>query len=205
MHANLMDAVLRSTPTPAAPAPAAPSYDPQAYTTGQDVENIVRATAQQFQPAIERLAEQTATAIYQNTSRDPRYTDVFQKYGPEVTQYLARIPRAQWTVDIVEGAAKLVRADHLDDLARERANQIVQGMEPTIRPSGGGAAPASPTPDFSLKSEKLPTDWRERAAKVGLDERTLDEFCIANGMSREQFFGQFGKSLIVEIGKVKGA
>jgi hypothetical protein len=204
---QLMDTVVRpAAPTPAVPnAPAAPqALDPNAYATGQDILNAQNAAVAQFQPALQRLAEQNAASTYRLVASDERFREVFQRYGPEVTSYLARIPKAEWNVDIIEGAAKLVRADHLDELARERANQIVQGMEPTIRPTGGGAAPASPTPDLSLKSEKLPTDWRERAAKVGLSERELDEFCYANGMSREAFFKQFEKDLIVEVGRVKG-
>ena len=202
-----MDSLSRPSlpqPTPAAPPPGQLPLDPQNYATGQDVTNAVAAAAQQFQPALERLAQQNAAATYRLVATDPRFSDVFAKYGPEVGQYLGNVPKAQWTVDILEGAAKLVRADHLDELARERANQIVQGMEPTIRPTGGGSVPANPNPEMSLKSDKLPADWRDRAQKVGLDERTLDEFCFVNGMSREQFFKSFEKSLIVEVGKIKG-
>lgn len=204
---QLMESVTRQGTAPA-PAPAAPvapgAIDPQAYATGQDILNAQQAAVAQFQPALERLAQQNAAATYRIVQTDPRYAETFQRYGPEVMTYLGQVPKAQWTVDIIEGAAKLVRADHLDELARERANQIVQSMEPTIRPTGGGASPQAPTADFSLKSEKLPQDWRDRAARVGLDEHTLDEFCFANGITRADFFKTFEKSLIVEVGKVKG-
>ena len=195
-----------SAPQPSpqsAPVPAAPGYiDPTAYVTGQDLNNAVQAAANQFTPALQRLADQNAAATYRLVASDPRFSEVFQKYPQEVVAYLGRIPKAEWTVDIVEGAGKLVRADHIDELARERATQLVHTMEPTIRPTGGGATPVQPTTDLSLKSDKLPQDWRERAAKAGLDERSLDEFCYANNISREQFFAQFGKGLIVEVGKV---
>ena len=188
---------------PAAPVGAPPGYvDPTAYVTGQDLNNAVQAAANQFTPALQRLADQNAASTYRLVASDPRFTEVFQKYPQEIVNYLGRIPKAEWTVDIVEGAGKLVRADHIDELARERATQLVQTMEPTIRPTGGGATPVQPTTDLSLKSDKLPQDWRERAAKAGLDERSLDEFCYANNISREQFFAQFGKGLIVEIGRV---
>lgn len=200
---NLMDAVVRpNAPTPTPTTPGA--IDPTAYATGQDILNAQQQAVNQFAPALQRLAEQNATSTHRMVATDPRFAEVFQKYGPEVSQYLARVPKEQWTVDIVEGAAKLVRADHLDELARDRANQIVQSMEPTIRPTGGGSTSQAPKPELSLNSEKIPSDWRERAKKVGLDERTLDEFCYANGMSREQFFKQFDRDLIVEVGKVKG-
>lgn len=206
---QLMDSVTRpGTPTPAAPMPPAnptAPLDPGAYATGQDILNAQQAAVAQFAPQLQRLAQQNAASTYRLVSSDPRFVETFQKYGPEVTTYLANVPREQWTVDIVEGAAKLVRADHLDELARDRANQIMQGMEPTIRPTGGGSTPQALTPDLSLKSEKLPSDWRERAAKVGLTERVLDEFCLGTGLTREQFFRQFETGgIITEVGKVKG-
>lgn len=204
---TLMQEVQQPAPAPpaTAPTPGQP-IDPNAYATGQDVLNAQSAAVQQFTPTLQRLAQQNAALTVRHVATDPRFADVFQKYGPEVHAMIARVPVEQRTVDIVEGAAKLVKADHLEELSRERANQILQGMEPTIRPTGGGATPPSPTPDLSLKSDKLPSDWRDRAAKVGLTERDLDEFCSGAGISREQFFQQFEKpgGLIVEIGKVKG-
>lgn len=202
---NLMETVVRPGQPPAPPAPVSqPAFDPNAYTTGQEVENIVQRTAQSFQPTLQKLAENNAAATYRLVANDPKFSEVFQKYGPEVMGYLANVPKAQWTVDFVEGAAKLVKADHLDELVQQKAAHMFQNMEPTIRPTGGGPTPQSPPNDLSLKSDKLPLDWRDRAAKVGLDERTLDEFCFANGISREQFFKNFEQSLIVEVGKVKG-
>jgi hypothetical protein len=201
---NLMESVAR--PQAPAPAPATPAaIDPNAYMTGQDLLNAQSAALAQMQPAFQRLAEQNAAATYRLVATDPKHSEVFQKYGPEVTQYLAKVPKDNWTVDLIEGAAKLVKADHLDDLVRDRTHQALQNMEPTIRPTGGGATPGPTTPDLSLKSDKLPTDWRDRAAKVGLTERELDEFCFANGMSREQFFQQFEKTAIAQVGTVKGA
>lgn len=195
-----------AAPAPVAQAPSVPTaLDPQGYVTGQDLLNAQQQAVSQFAPTLQRLAEQNALSTYRLVSSDPKYAEVFKNYGPEVSQYLARLPREQWTVDIVEGAAKLVRADHVDELVRDGAQRLIQNMEPTIRPTGGGATPQAPNQDLSLKSDKLPTEWRDRAAKVGLDERTLDEFCFANNISREQFFKTFEHGLIVEIGKVKGA
>lgn len=202
---QLADSVAR----PNAPAPVQQGtqpmpIDPSAYATGQDIINAQNQAVSQFAPQMQRFAEQNAALMYRQVQTDPRFTDVFQKYGPEVSGYLGRIPKEQWTVDILEGAAKLVKADHLDELARERADRIIQGMEPTIRPTGGGTTPVQSNKDLTLQSDKLPPDWAERAKKVGLDERTLDEFCFANGISRADFFKTFEKGLIVEVGKVKG-
>ena len=70
-------------------------------------------------------------------------------------------------------------------------------MTPTMRSGGAGSGSVpTPQPEFSLKSEKLPEAWRQRAESLGLTEQALTEFCASNGMSREQFFQQFEKGLV---------
>src|SRR5438105_397316 len=50
------------SPAPANLPPAAPPgyVDPTAYVTGQDLNNAVQAAANQFTPALQRLADQNA-------------------------------------------------------------------------------------------------------------------------------------------------
>lgn len=188
------------------PAPATPGYDPEDYVKGSQLNEALKAALAQITPSLTQNAEQMASANYALVSRDDKYREVFTKYAPELQGLLVRVPKQNWTVDNLEMAAKLVRGNHVDELARDRARQLASEMETTIRSTGGGSAPVPASQnEASLKSDKLPADWRERAAKVGLDERTLDEFCFANDMTREQFFGQFSKTLVTqEIGKVRG-
>src|SRR3990167_5950648 len=94
---GLMDSLSRPSlpqPTPAASPAGQLPLDPQGYATGQDVTNAVAAAAQQFQPALERLAQQNAASTYRLVATDPRFSDVFAKYGPEVGQYLGNVPKA---------------------------------------------------------------------------------------------------------------
>jgi hypothetical protein len=94
---------------------------------------------------------------------------------------------------------KLVKADHVEDIANEIASRRLSELEPTFRSTGAASAPVSSRePELTLKSEKLPADYRERLAKVNMTERDLDDFCRANDMTREQWFGQFEKTAITE-------
>lgn len=141
---------------------------------------------------LERLQASIAQTNLETVKRDPNCVEIFQKYGPEVYNTLASVDKSYWNVDNLRRIVNLVKADHVDEIANERASRLATERMETIRSSGAGFPSVPPqSPDNTLQSEKLPADYRERLAKVGMNESTLDEFCRANGMTRQQWFDQF--------------
>lgn len=181
------------------------SYTPPAqvgaddFVTGRDFAAAQQTWQQQFAPQIEQSTNLAASAnlglIRQQQS------EVFQKYGPEINARLATVPRNLWTLENLTTVVNLVKADHVEELARERAQRFIADMDPTLmRSSGGaGAAPISPQPnnEFSLQSEKIPQEWKDAAARAGITERIVEEFCRSADMEPRDFYEQFSKSAII--------
>ena len=190
----------QAPPAGAPPAPvAAPTYGDDDYVTGATLRSVQQQALSQVAPQFTSLAEQHAALAYGMISRDPRYADTFQHYGAEVKATLAGVPKAAWTLDNLETVVNLVRGKHVNEIvARERA-QFVATMEPSMRASGAaGTGPASTPQTSPLESDKIPADWREKAKKVGLTERQVQEFAYANDMTPEAFWSQFDGKVITD-------
>lgn len=183
---------------------AAPQFADDDYLTGKQVRQFAEAERQRSQQPFDQLAQNTSGLAL--TLMQDRYKDQFKRYGPEIHAQLANVPRNQWTVDNIETVVNFVRGRHIEDEIRDRVaaerTQILSNIPPTMRPTGGaGSANQSPIPGSpSVQDESIPLAWRQRAEQAGLTDATVDEFCRANGQTREQFFKQFDKpmGMIVE-------
>jgi hypothetical protein len=180
------------------PQPQTPAYDPDAYLQRRDIESMAPRMMQEYMaPELNYAIEIGAQNALATVQRDN--AAIFQKYGPEVNLKLANVPKKLWTVDNLRTVVNLVKADHVEELASERASRLVAEMEPTLRSNGSPSSPvATQEPKYTLQSEAIPQDWKDRAAKAGLTENAIDEFCRANEITREQFFSQFGTTAITE-------
>jgi hypothetical protein len=212
--ANALESVVRTGVAPQAP-PSQPQYQPQPpvqqqppqigaedYVTGGNLQAWGQQVfSQQVAPQLSRALELAASANLDSVRRNN--APIFQKYGPEVDALLAKVPFEQRTIDNLNVVVDIVRGRHVEELASERASRLVADMGPTIRSSGGGSGGAggfqAPSTNESsiLGNEKVPASWRDMAAKVGLDERAIDGYLQANGMTREQFVEQFNRGGIV--------
>ena len=189
-------------------APAAPVAQPAAqpasqvgdedYITGAQLKQALTSLAAQAQPAVAQGVELGASANLAYVRQ--AHADTFRRYGPEVAQKLAGVPKHMWTLDNLETVVKLVKVDHLDEIARESAQQLVSSMEPTIRSSGAGSSTPVPDKDHSLESERIPVEWKKRALAAGITENVVREFCQANEMTPAQFYAQFD-----HLGKYEGS
>jgi hypothetical protein len=164
------------------------AYAPQA---------IQQAVAPQLERAITMAADTNLDIVKRNNAV------IFQKYAPEVNALLARTPVYDRTIDNLNLIVDIVRGRHVEELARERTGQLVAEMGPTARSGGGsmmgaGGFQAQTTDSSSvLENEKVPASWRDMAKRIGLNERTIDGYLQANGMTREQFVEQFNRGGIV--------
>ena len=194
---QLVEERVRGTPppTPQAAPVAQPGDDD--YVTGKDMRSLRQQATAEFTPLIQQLAAQNAQTAYNLAKRE--HADIFKRYEPEIAQVLGRVPRDQWSLDVVENAVRFVKGNHVDELAEEKARRLVAQMEPTIRSTGsGGATPVTRPPEQSLDSDKLPAAWRERAKQVGITEREVQELCYQNDMTVDEFFKQFGEGLVTD-------
>lgn len=187
--------------------PPPPSYQPppsQApqpildddFVTGRQVRELAEMRARELTAPLQQAIAQTSSTVL--AIAQERNKDVFQKYGPEVHAYLANVPREQWTLDTVERVVKIVKADHLDEIAAEKARELAQSTIPTMRSGTNAGMGSSPSTQL-LDRPDLPDAWKERARKAGLTEREFLEFCHASGITPEQYFKDFerGKSMMV--------
>jgi hypothetical protein len=201
----------------APPQPFAPQEQPrfgQEAMIGNEQHTILttkdlpKLFAQYVQPALQQSTDLAAGGIY--AAMQARHPQAFQKYGPEIQQELAKVPKTYWTLDNLETVVTLVYGRHRDDYAREEAQRLVSHMEPTIRPTGGGSGPvpAQSEQKNPFESESVPADWKVRAKDAGITEATIREFCQANDMTPEDFWKQFDNSprqpMVAEIGPGSG-
>lgn len=185
--------------------PAQPSRDPfnvrdDDIVTGQALKQyLAEAERRVIGPHLQKTSEQAASSVFGYART--QYKKEFDRWGPEIQQELAKVPKDLWTVDNMETIVNLVAGRHREDYARDRAQEIISQMEPTIRPMGGGSEPI-PTAEqksHSLESDKIPADWKARARQAGITESTVREFCQSNDMTPEQFFQMFEKSPLQPI------
>lgn len=162
---------------------------PDEYVRGADLSRMApKLIDDRVDSRMEGVNEQFA-AIALNAVRT-EYPDEFQQYGPEIYGQLSRLNKkaGAWSLDNLRTVVRMVRADHVDEIVRAKLN-AQSPQEPALRSTG--AAPVSVTPaatDFSVKSEQLPADYRERLAKANITDATMQEFCRANNMTVEAFF-----------------
>lgn len=200
---TLMNAVgqpFRQAPV-APPAPAVtPSaqIDPEGYVTGAQAQTLQRDALAQIQPqyqqAIDLAASGNLSFVRQSYAKD------FSRFGPEISAELANLPKNLWSVDNIEKIVKYVKVGHLDELAREQAEQLVHSMEPSMRSIGSAGTAPAPVDDnsFSAQWQKLPPEWRAKAEKDGITESVVREFCAGNDMTVTDFFRNFAHSAIGE-------
>lgn len=161
------------------------------FTTGAQVRGYLDQRAQQFQQALGSTANQTASVIRGFVeTQDP---EPFKRWGREIDALLQNVPKEQWTLDAVRQAVRIVKGDHVDELATERAERLAAERIPTMRSNGNAGTGSVPTTTLGLDSPTIPDHWKRSAAAVGLGEAELREFCAANGMTPDQFVEQFGK------------
>ena len=189
-----------TTPTqpPAAPNgnPASQTFAESEYVSGAQLNaQAPKLIDERIQPHIGQMNEQFA-GIALSRVQD-QFRDEFQKYGPEIYGHLSTLDKRSgvWTVDNLTRVVKLVRADHVDEIVRDKLN-AASPMEPALRSTGAAPIPVVPPSqtDLSVKSEQIPSDYRDKLAKAGITDATMDEFCRANNMTRESFIQMIAKN-----------
>lgn len=124
---------------------ADPGLEPDLFR--QQLDAYVRTTASQ-------VIEDRAGPVLQGTtsnarwasSTDPAWNTVYQKYGGEIDALMASVPPQYKTMkETWDNAARIVRGNHVDEIAQSRAEQLIaNGSFPTVR-GGNAPQPGAPT------------------------------------------------------------
>lgn len=197
---QMATALERQQPAPQPAAPAAPqSFDigvgDDDYLTGAQVKRVLQQFQGQqrgpdpySQQAIQMAAENAIGQARFQFKRD------FDRFGPEILAKLSMLPPDQKTLPNIEMVVKMVRGEHLEELAGERARELLGQMEPSTRALGGaGMAPSShPTTNVGILDDpRIPEDARKRMRDSGLNETTIARFMETQGLSRDQFIARY--------------
>lgn len=188
---------------------AAPEPEP-APTSGSEFAEFADdeyVSGAQLKKVLARVGQPTGDALSLAASGNERivrnaYAKDFEKYGNEINALIARVPANLRTVDNLEQCVRMVRSNHIDEIARERAEQMASEIGATIRSTGAGSPPPPVSREHSLESDKIPADWKARAAKAGITDRVVEDFCRANDMSPADFYKQFDKPLNHIVGEI---
>jgi hypothetical protein len=181
---------LASRPQPAPPPPrSAPvSIADDDVMTGKDVRTLLE---QASQPVVSHLQSLQANVAHANLVRvRDSHPKLFQKYGHEVDALLVNVPIEHRTIDTIENIVKIVRGDHVEDLARELAQDMFSG-DPTLRSNGSSGSNRGYSPVQTgrmTESEELPADYRAILQEKGITEETLREFCASQNITAQEWF-----------------
>lgn len=141
------------------------------------VQNVVQ---NQLQPTMNSLFQNNASTNRQLVAQ--KYSDVFQKWAPEVDALALQLDPQFRTYENYEQIAKIVRSDHNDEIVNERLEAAVQARLTasggSLRPDGSVAAggSAAPANAVDLGSTELPEEYRRILADVNMKPRDLPEF-----------------------------
>lgn len=180
-------------PQPPAASPPDPNLiysDPAAYQAQYDAyvrgltQSVVQSQMQQYAPVVNQAAE-TAREL----SKLGSHADVWRRWEPEIEMQMQGIPGHLRSKTLYDQAAQIVKANHLDELASERAQQMLAQNDPgTIRANGGVTLPPSTAEGDALDKawdEDLP--YFQGMKREGLSKADVRRFCTQTGQSVEDY------------------
>lgn len=165
------------------------------YVQGRQVKQLVQTLVNQGPPVDETARNLAAQGLYTNLRAT--FADDFKRWGSEIDAEIRRLPVAYWTYDALNTIVKMVRANHIDEIAAEKAQRLLNEQHPTIRSGTGGLGGGPLTQQKTLESEGLPKGWVDQARAKGIDESVIAEFCRETGQTPEQYLAdveRYGKN-----------
>jgi len=188
---------------------------PQAQQTPAQVQDDDYLTGKQFKEVVGQYGQGVNSALigaYQQTyqvalrSLRSEFRKDFDLWGPEIMSKLESLPLHLRNLDTMETVVKLVRSEHLDDLVKDQAQEMLATGNLTLRSNGSGKGyPGTTQSTNPLESEKLPAETRARLARQNVNMETVREFCRMNGITVEQWLAdaeKAGSGVIVDRGKL---
>ena len=196
----MLDRFNQPTPQPPAPQPSRFDLDlpDEEYLTGRQVKGILQQFANQPAPVDMIGRQQAAQAML--AALQIQRADDFKRWGPEISQELAKLDQMHWTLDNLKIVVDIVKSRHINELAAEKAQQLVNESHPTIRSGTGGSAGGPLAQPISLDAEGVPKAWATAAKAAGITEAEIREWCAMTGDTPEKFMAdlvKFGKGTVI--------
>jgi hypothetical protein len=163
---------------------------------GRQVKDILNRFANQ-PPQVDvgarNLAAQTLYGLIQL-----QRPDEFKRWKSECDAELNKFPVEYWTLDALHTCINIVKSRHIDELAAEKAKQLVSESHPTIRSGTGGSAGVSHTQTIF---ETAPSAVLAQLRQAGItNEAELAAQCKEVGIAPEQYLAElekYGRSAVV--------
>lgn len=150
--------------------------------------NLAQSIAAQQAQALAPILQSTTEAARHLSRTDPSLKQVWDKWGNEVEQMAAGLPpQARTNKQVWDGLAKIVKANHVDELAQERAQQLATELRATATEGGYGSVPGSIGSASGSGFDKLEETkyGKEVLDKYGPDK--VRRMCEARGITVEKF------------------
>ena len=182
-----------------------PQVDPEAYLDGRTGQAMLGSFAQQIQqtynPAIQTSLDNSAQIAVGLIQQE--HPKVFERYRVEVMAEIAKLPMHLRTLDNLRTVVNVVRANHVEDLAHERAKELLAQQEPTLRAGSSQSLPSASADELAF--DKLSDDYKKALRDRGLSWDSVKEFCQANGEDPKKWLADAVnmKGLIAERGDGK--
>lgn len=160
--------------------------DPPRYQQEYDayVRNLMQTQmAQLAQPFMQ---QQGSTA--KRLSQMGGFADVWRRWEPEIEMQMQSIPMHLRTSELYDQAAAIVRANHVEEIAQERAQQMLQASNTgTERVPGAGGAPAAATQDKLDEMWDSGHPFFEGLKSEGATKQRIRDFCRTTGQSVDDY------------------
>ena len=166
------------------------------YLTGRQVKGLLQQFANQPAPVDHHARQLGAEAVY--AGAQARHPEAFRRWKGEIDAEIRKLPIEYWTNQNMDVIVKMVRGEHADELAAEKAQRLIDESHPTIRSGTGGLGSVSNTqPIF----ESGPADMLARLKAVGItSEAELREACKGTGIEPAQYLAElekYGKGAVI--------
>ena len=168
------------------------------YVDGKRLKQLVARFANNPNTVDYGARQQAAGALLATV--EMRRNEEFKRWGQEIRQELVKLDPSNWTLDNLNIVVDIVRSRHVDELAAEKAQRLVNESHPTIRSGAGGSGSGVPYRQLNMDSDGIPKEWAQAARAAGITEQQVWEFCQQAGISEDQYYRdlvKYGKAGVI--------
>lgn len=183
--------------TPQTPVPQSQMQTPQAASVPTDemwtqrpneaaaqvADARVQALLNPALAGLQTFAAQNAQTI--QALAEQKFADDYKRWGPEINGYISQIPVERRTLDSLEKVVKFVRGNHVDELASERARQMLANGQGLGERSTGAAGVQINSNPFDVN--KLSDGQRKLMEHHGIAPSEVVDFCRRTNMPIEKW------------------